>query len=148
MATPFTINYLNTAFEIANLTKIHGEPTFEAICTLKREIINNSQFIHLDLGGGSHGHLRLVLFPREYALHSDAAYCKPNHPGTLIIPASTTLHMANTFKEQHKERLRVFSKLKRWSKLYGSKLSQGWNISILKPSAAQPPGELVCRLTN
>ena len=52
--------------------------------------------------------LRTGIFPREYALHSNAAYRKPEHPGPLIILAGTTLHMSNTLWDQHKERLRAF----------------------------------------
>ena len=102
------IDYRNTAFEIANLTKIHGEPTFESIRKLHREVNINAQCVHSDLGGGAHGHLGLVLSPQEYALHSNAAYRRPTHPGPLVIPAGTTQHMAGTMREQHRERLRVF----------------------------------------
>ena len=45
--------------------------------------------VHSDLGGGTHGHLCLVLSSRGYALHSDAAYCKLDHPGLLIIAPGT-----------------------------------------------------------
>ena len=72
-ATSF-IDYRNTAFEIANLTKIHGEPTFESIRKLQREININAQCVHSELGGGAHGHLGLVLTPQENALHSNVAY--------------------------------------------------------------------------
>ena len=74
MASPSTIDFRNSAFEIANLTSIHGEPNFESIRTLQRELIINAQCVHSDLGGGAHGHLGLVISPEEYALHSDAAY--------------------------------------------------------------------------
>ena len=108
MASPSTIDYRNSAFEIANLTRIHGKPTFESIRTLQREIIINAQCVLSDLGGRAHGHLGLVLSPQDYALHSDAAYRKPNHPGAIVIPPGTTNHLANIYREQHKERLRVF----------------------------------------
>ena len=108
MASAATIDYRNSCFEIANLSRIHGEPTFEAIRTLQKEILINAQCVHSDLGGGAHGHLGLVVAPRAYALHSNAPYRKPEHPGPLIIAAGTTLHMSNTLRDQHKERLRVF----------------------------------------
>ena len=107
-STTSFIDYRNTAFEIATLTKIHGEPTFESIRKLQREININAQCVHSELGGGAHGHLGLVLTPQEYALHSNAAYRRPNHPGPLVIPPGTTQHMANTMREQHRERLRIF----------------------------------------
>ena len=86
MASPSTIDYRNTAFKIATVTTIHGEPNFEAFRTLKREIIINVQCVHSNLGGSAHGHLGLVLPPREYAFHSNAAYQTPTHPGSFIIP--------------------------------------------------------------
>ncbi len=84
MATS-TVDYQNTFFKHANLTKIHGEPTFESIRILQREIIVNALSVHSDLGGGAHGHIGLVLSPQEYALHSDAAYECPQHPRQLVI---------------------------------------------------------------
>ena len=36
---------------------------------------------------------------------------RPNHPGQLVIPAFTTLHMARTMQDQHTDRLRVFCEM-------------------------------------
>ena len=68
----------------------------------------NTFTVHSDLGEGTHGHLGLTLSPQRYAFLSNAVYNQPQHPGKLIIPTSTTLHMARTLKEQHTERLRTF----------------------------------------
>ena len=103
--TTSTVDYRNTFIEHANLTKIHGEPTFESIRTLQCEIIINALSVHLDLGGGAHGHLGLVLSPQEYALHSDAVYERPQHPRQLIIPPNTTQHMTIMLREQHASQL-------------------------------------------
>ena len=111
MASTPSVDYRNNFFEIANLTRIHGEPTFESIRTLQHEILINAQCVHSDLGGGAHGHVGLVLRPQEYALHSNAAYRRPTHPGPLIVPAGTTNHMLNTLREQHRERVRVFQEV-------------------------------------
>ena len=108
MTSAPSVDYRNNFFEIANLTRVHGEPTFESIRTLQREILINAQCVHSDLGGGAHGHLGLVLRPQEYGLHSNAAYRRPTHPGPLNVPAGTTNHMSNTLREQHRERVRVF----------------------------------------
>ena len=108
MTTAHSVDYRNNFFEITNLTRVHGEPSFESLRTLQRELLINAQCVHSDLGGGAHGHLGLVLSPQEYALHSNAAYRRPQHPGPLVIAPGTTLHMANTFRDQHRERIRVF----------------------------------------
>ena len=110
MAT-HTVDYRNTVFEYPTLTKLHGEPTFEGVRLLHKELMVNSQTVHSDLGGGAHGHLGLVLSPRRYALISNAQYNRPQHPGQLVIPAGTTLHMARTMRDQHNERLRVFKEV-------------------------------------
>ena len=105
---PTWIDYCNNAFEFVNLTKIHGEPTFESIRTLQRELIINAHCVHTHLGGGAHGHLGLVLSPREYAMHSNAAYFRLAHPGALRIPPETAPHLADTIRDQHKEQVRLF----------------------------------------
>ena len=107
MAT-HTVDYRSTVFEHPTLTRIHGEPTFEGIRQLHKEVMVNAQTVHSDLGGGAHGHLGLTLSPRRYALISNAPYNRPTHPGQLIIPAGTTQHMARTIRDQHTERLRLF----------------------------------------
>ena len=69
-------DYCTTVFEHPTLTRIHGEPTFEeGIRILHKEVMVNVQTIHSELlGGGTHGHLGLVLLPQRYALLSSAAY--------------------------------------------------------------------------
>ena len=88
------VNYQTMVFEHPNLTRIHGEPTFESIKKLHKEIMVNAQTVHSDLGGGAYGHPGLTLSPQRYALISNAAYNQPQHPGQFIIPAGTTQHMA------------------------------------------------------
>jgi len=56
-----TIDYRNTLFQYPTLTKIHGEPTAEAILKSTKEIKANARSVYSDFGGGKHGHLFLVL---------------------------------------------------------------------------------------
>ena len=106
---PSTVIDYKIYFEFLNLTKIHGEPTFDSIKTLHNELKTNSQTVPSNLGGGTHGHLGLVLNHQQYALLSDAPFIALVHPGILVIPPGTTQHMTNTLKEQHAETLRVFT---------------------------------------
>ena len=69
--------------QLSKLQISHSEPMFESICKLHREVIINVQCVHSDLGGGTHGHLGLLLATQEYALHSNTAYHCPEHPGPL-----------------------------------------------------------------
>ena len=75
--TSTTVDYRNTVFEHPTLTRIHGEPTFEGIHHLHKELMINAQTVHSDLGGGTHGHLGLVLSPQRYPLIRNAAYTPP-----------------------------------------------------------------------
>ena len=97
-----------TYFEYPVPTKIHGEPQFESIQTLKDQLKTNSQTVVSDLGGGAHGHLGLVLPADEYALVSPVPYVFPVHPGALHIPAGTAQHEAIRLRDEHKERIRVY----------------------------------------
>ena len=99
------INYRDTHFEKKDLTPIHGEPTPDSLLRLKKEIKTNARSVPSNLGGGTHGHLGLVLSPDTYALLSDTPFDRPDHPGPLAIPPGTTQHMATTLREQHKEAL-------------------------------------------
>jgi hypothetical protein len=85
-----TPNYQETNFEYKDLTRIHGEPTFEALKTLSKELKANAQSVYSNLGGGQHGHLGIVLTPAAYGLISNTPYETPTHPGQMTIPPGTT----------------------------------------------------------
>ena len=51
------VDYHSTVFKHPTFTRIHGEPTFEAIRTLQKEVMVNAQTVHSELGGGANGHL-------------------------------------------------------------------------------------------
>ena len=121
MAPNTAINY-KIYFEFPNLTKIHGEPTFDSIKTLQNELKTNSQTVPSNLGGATHVHLELVLNHQQYALLSNAPFITPAHPGTLVIPPRTTQHMTNTLKEQHSETLCMFTETKQSRKHSNNKL--------------------------
>ena len=80
------IDYVDTYFEFPLLTKIHGEPTYDSLKTLKNELKSNATSVTSDLGGGGHGHLGIVLTPAEYAVISPIPYVRPVHPGPLVVP--------------------------------------------------------------
>ena len=102
------VNYVDTYFEYKTLTKIHGEPTFEAIKKIKDELKANAMAVNSELGGGRHGHLGLVLTPEEYLRISAVAYVKPEHPGVLQIPGNSTQHEATRLRNEFKEAIKLF----------------------------------------
>lgn len=106
---PTNINYISTYFQIAELTKIHGEPTFETLKTLYNQIKANSGSVTTHLGGGAHGYLSYLLSPSEYnRIAPDTPFACPLNPGPLVVPPSTAQHAATRLSKDHKESLRVF----------------------------------------
>ena len=93
-------NYKETYFLHKEVTKIHGEPTYEAIHWLHKEIKANAASVPSNLGGGALGHLGLVITLQQYALLSNAEFNRPNHPGQLIIPPNSTQAQIAAIKEQ------------------------------------------------
>eukprot|EP00957_Ditylum_brightwellii_P092798 7064859-Ditylum_brightwellii.AAC.1 len=87
---PATIDYRNTVFETADLTKIHGEPTMATLLTLQNKLKANAQSIQSILGGGNYGNFGLVLTAAAYArIPGTTAYVCPLQP-VLNLPAGGT----------------------------------------------------------
>ena len=107
----FNIDYINTHFEIPVLDRIHGEPNYNTLYALKKQLKANAAQVTSDLGGGANGHLGLVLMPLEYTHVYAHPYVKPAHPGTLTIAAGTTQHEATRLREDHKDAIRVFREI-------------------------------------
>ena len=88
-----TVNYRDIHFELANLTPIRGEPTFETVHKLWNEIKVNARSVYSHLGIGTHGHLGLVLAAAKYSDVSNTVLTRTAHPGLLVIPpAATAVH--------------------------------------------------------
>ena len=104
-------NYKETYFLHKEVTKIHGEPTYETIHRLHKEIKANAASVPSNLGGGALGHLGLAITDGQYALLSNAAFNRPVHPGQLVIPPNSTQAQIAALKEQHEEQLRVFKEV-------------------------------------
>ena len=102
------VDYASSYFEFPTLDKIHGPPTFRTLQTMRKQLKANCQTVISDLGGGRHGLLGLLLSPAEYALLSNVAFLRPQHPGQLQIPAGTPQHEAIRLREEHRENIRIF----------------------------------------
>ena len=46
------IDYVNTYFDFPVLTRIHGEPTYETLKVLKKQLQANAATVNCVLGGG------------------------------------------------------------------------------------------------
>ena len=87
MTTQHDIDYKNNLFEHPELTRIVGEPTTATLITLQAEICDNAQAVQSVLGGGAHGHLRLVCTPATFCalLPGIEPYVRPVNPGALKL---------------------------------------------------------------
>ena len=85
-----TVNYRETFFPKPDLTRILGIPTYDALHQLKLELKSNILSVHSNLGGGTHGHLCLLITNKKYATLAPVAYVRPVHPGIVLIPNNAT----------------------------------------------------------
>ena len=70
---------------------IRGEPTHKSLKRLKLELQANASSLEIDLGGGNHSYLGLVLTDAEYTLIPNTQpFVALNYPLLLLIPATST----------------------------------------------------------
>ena len=99
------INYREVYFRHGNLTKIEGNPTYENIQQLYKEVKANAASVPSTLGGGNHGHLGLVQDNTTYArISPNAAYIRPTLPAALPPP------VAGMTQHQLAERQRLYDR--------------------------------------
>ena len=78
------INYVANYFQIKILTKIHGEPNFETLKTLRNQIKANAGSVPTHLGGGRLGYLGALFSILEYARAAPGTpFVRPPNPGVL-----------------------------------------------------------------
>lgn len=124
---------ISSKFKYPTLTKVHGILNYQSLKILKDEVKTNASCIYLDLGGGAHGHLGLVLTSQEYARVSVVPYQHHIHPGTLVIPNRTSLTWANIMRAKHKELKKLFKEMVDLEKILTKQLVQ----AILEPYMKQ-----------
>ena len=103
------IDYVNTYFDSPVLTRIHGEPTYESLKVLKKQLQSNAASVNCALGGGANGHLGLVLTVNEYVRVCNDAYIRQVMPAPLVIPNNTAQHESIRLKAEHDERFRLYN---------------------------------------
>ena len=70
--------------------------------------VANVLSVYLHLGGGTHGHLGLILTTAQYAEISNTGFTRPAHPGLLVILPVATAVQTSTIRDAYVEALRVF----------------------------------------
>ena len=97
MMSTSSINYKDSYFEHPVLTAIRGEPTYETLHHLKKELKANARSVQTTLGGGNHGYLGMILTPAEYLrIASTDPFTRPPNPGVLFPnPNGTAAQIAS-----------------------------------------------------
>ena len=83
----------DTYFQHKVLTTIHGKPTYETLHVLTTELKANASSVPSTLGGGSHGHLGLILSDIRYETLQTpphlTPWVTPGNPGPYDPPEGT-----------------------------------------------------------
>ena len=100
MTTSIIVDYKILYFQVPNLARVHGEPTYPQLQLLFNKIKANESQVKNDLGGGIHDHTGIVLRPEDYKEVSPVKpYEKPFMPAPLRIPSNTTMHENQRLQE-------------------------------------------------
>ena len=103
------IDYVLSYFKYKNPTPIQGEPINKSLKRLKLELQANASSVEMDLGGGNHSYLGLVLTDTEYAT---VPYTQPflasTYPPILSIPPTSTPIQALELKNEYQENRRIY----------------------------------------
>ena len=107
-----SINYKDTLFKWANLTPIHGKPTFKTLHKLRNKIKANAKYVYSNLVGGAHSHISLVLTNAQYVLISNTPFVYPTNPGILIIPYGSTAQIKSNMWITNTKAVSLFREVK------------------------------------
>jgi hypothetical protein len=79
--TASTPDELIAGFPHSSLPKVTGEPTFEDLKVIRRLLNTNAMSVSSYVGGGSHGHLGIIMTNEEYFSISANVFPLPDNPG-------------------------------------------------------------------
>ena len=86
MSTTANINLNELYFEYKVLTKIIGEPTFDKLHEMFRQLKANMAAVPCTLGGGENGYLGMNVSSAQYnTVAPGAPFVPPPMPGALVI---------------------------------------------------------------
>ena len=103
------IDFKSTYFQHPSLTKIYGEPTYQSLQKLYKEIKANATTVTSLLGGGLNGYLGLVVTDVAYARTvANDPFVRPAHPGVLTIADTATQYQIAIAKDLHETAHKTF----------------------------------------
>ena len=101
------INLNELYFEYKVLTKIIGEPTFDKLHVLFRELKANTAAVPCTLAGGANGYLGMLVSAAQYqTVAPGTPFAAPPQPGPLVIDPTDTQYQIMIAKTQYETALR------------------------------------------
>ena len=99
-----SVDDIVSKFPIESLPRIDGEPTYESINEMMQMLYANAVTLPTTMGGGTHGHIGLIMKPALCSTLSEISYEIPLDPGPIPIyaPGSSGLarqQITNEFEE-------------------------------------------------
>lgn len=92
-----------------SVTKVHGQPTDKSLSILCRELNQIAASIPTSLGGGTKGHLGLLLSNEQYrAISNNVDFVRPNHPGIYPADVGRGAEERARAEVQHRASIREF----------------------------------------
>jgi hypothetical protein len=98
-------------FSHETLTPIIGKPTNTTLQTLQRQSSTNARSVPSTRGGGTHGHLAILLSPADYFLRAGFAFIVPTHPGPPPEPVGTAAVIGVALRNHALADLAVYNNL-------------------------------------
>lgn len=109
MVHSLTIEQIAAKFPKKELPKIEGEPTYAVINEMIQYLYGNAATVPTSLGGGTHGHIGLVMKPATYTTLSGTPYEDPLDPGAAPrYPAGSTHAIRDQIKANWEADKQVF----------------------------------------
>ena len=98
------INLNELYFEYKVLPRIVGEPTFNHLHEILKQLKANTCAVPCTLGGGANGYLGMLVTPLKYAtIAPGTPFVAPQMPGALLInPTDTQYQIAINLKQEKK----------------------------------------------
>ena len=107
MSMTANINLNELYFEYKVLTQITGEPTFDKLHKMFRQLKANTAAVPCTLGGGANGYLGMLVSAAQYnTVAPGAPFVPPPMPGHLVINPSWTQYQIAMVKTQYEAALR------------------------------------------
>ena len=101
------INLNELYFEYKVLTKIIGEPTFDKLHVILRELKANTAAVPCTLAGGANGYLGMLVSAAQYqTVAPGTPFMRPPQPGALVIDPTDTQYQIMIAKTQYETALR------------------------------------------